>query len=93
MLRIYRPTGEDAAFQRPPAPRVSGLAGKVVGILDNGKWNGNKLLRAIAQLVREKYAPPVVLTRKKEGPFVPAPLGMLAELAAQCDLVVTAIGD
>ena len=93
MLRIYIPTGEDEAFQKSLAPRVPGLDGKVIGILDNGKWNANKLLRAIEQQMRGKYALPAVLSRKKEGPSVPAPLGMIAELAEQCDLVITAIGD
>ncbi len=93
MVRIYIPTGEDAASQRSLAPRVPGLEGKVVGILDNGKWNANKLLRAIEEQLRGKYTFPAVLVRKKEGPSIPAALGVIQELAEQCDLVITAIGD
>lgn len=93
MVRIYIPTGEDTSYQKPLAPRVAGLDGKVIGILDNGKWNANKLLRAIEQQLRGKYGFPAVLKRKKEGPSVPAPAGMIEELAEQCDLVITAIGD
>ena len=93
MLRVYIPTGEDASIQKVLARRVPALDGKVIGVLDNGKWNANKLLRAIEQELRSKHALPAVLWRKKEGPSVPAPWGMIEELAEQCDLVITAIGD
>lgn len=47
MIRVYVPTGEDASAERSLAPGLPTLRGRVIGILDNGKWNANKLLRAI----------------------------------------------
>ena len=44
-MRVYDPRGEVTAALMHCAPRASKLAGKRLAILDNTKWNANKLLR------------------------------------------------
>ncbi len=87
----------------PPAPRhedsgmvsrgLSGLAGKVVGFVDNAKPNFDHLVDDLAELLVSKYGVSRVIKRKKRSASVPAPGAMIEELTGQCDLVITGSGD
>ena len=44
---VYDPRGTVEATPAPTAPRVKRLEGLRLGILDNTKWNANKLLRGL----------------------------------------------
>ncbi|HZS01625.1 MAG TPA: hypothetical protein VFE37_23110 [Chloroflexota bacterium] len=75
------------------APRPADLRGKRVGLLANGKPNSQEFLAALGGLLRERHgAVPLVLVGKPSASRV-APAATLDELAAQCDAVVTAVGD
>jgi hypothetical protein len=92
-IPVYDPRGIVAAEARPLAPRVAGLEGLRLGVLDNTKWNANKLLRRMsAALEREHGLASVRYLRKESFSKVAAP-AILDELAGNCDVVLTAIGD
>ena len=75
------------------APRPTDLRGKRVGLLANGKTNSKEFLTALGTLLRERHgAVPLVLMGKPSSSRV-APADTLDQLAAQCDVVVTAVGD
>jgi hypothetical protein len=75
------------------APRLAALRGKRVGLLANGKPNSQEFLTALGTLLRERHdAVPLVLLGKPSASRV-APAATLDQLAAQCDAVVTAVGD
>jgi hypothetical protein len=75
------------------APRPADLRGQRVGLLANGKTNSQEFLATLGTLLRERHgAVPLVLTGKPSSSRV-APADTLDQLAAQCDLVVTAVGD
>lgn len=92
-LPVYDPRGVVAAEARPLAPRVAALAGLRLGVLDNTKWNANKLLRRMsATLERDHGFASVRYLRKESFSKVAAP-AVIDELAANCEVVLTAIGD
>jgi hypothetical protein len=75
------------------APRPADLHGKRVGLLANGKTNSKEFLTALGTLLRERHgAVPLVLVGKPSASRV-APADTLDQLTAQCDAVVTAVGD
>jgi hypothetical protein len=75
------------------APRPADLGGKRVGLLANGKPNSKEFLTALGALLRERHgAVPLVMMGKPSASRV-APADTLDQLAAQCDVVVTAVGD
>ena len=82
------PRGEGAL----PAA-LDGLAGKVVGYIDNKKPNFNHLVDDLADVLTRKYGVRAVLKRGKRLQSIPAPESVIAELAAACDLVITGSGD
>jgi hypothetical protein len=92
-LPLYDPRGVIHAEHREPAPRVDSLAGLRVGILDNTKWNGWKLLERTAALL-DAGTPFASITRyKKESFSVNAEPELIARIAAENDIALTGIGD
>ena len=88
------PTGVGQVETNRIAPRVTGLQGKRVGLLNNVKTNARELIVDIGSLMVDRYGVQIV------GPVLTAgQSGMLAkpeqlrELASQVDMVITAVGD
>lgn len=73
--------------------RVSdGLAGKVVGFIDNGKPNFHYLVDDLSELLISKYGVVEVVKHRKRG-SVPVQPSAMKELAEKCDAVITGSGD
>ena len=90
---VFDPRGVVGAERVRPAPRVAALEGKRLGILDNTKWNGNKLLRRTAARLGERFQFAAVNYYRKESFSKDADPALLARIAAENDIVLTAIGD
>ena len=90
---VYDPRGVVAAERVAPAPRVDALAGKRLGVLDNTKWNANKLLRRTAARLDERFGLAAVNYYRKESFSKYADPALVAEIAGNNDIVLTAIGD
>ena len=90
---LYDPTAPRAETAQQADRILTALAGKVVGFIDNAKPNFNHLVDDLAELLTAKHGVKAVLKRQKPNATVPATDAVLAELAAQCDLVITGSGD
>ena len=75
-----------------PARRPETLAGKVLGLLDNTKEQGDVILETIAEALRERYGVARVVTRRKEHYSRQAPDSLIEELAQEVDVAVSALG-
>ena len=90
---VYDPRGIVHVQMRPLARRVTQLNGLRLAVLDNTKWNANKLLRGcIAKLGDLATFASVNYYRKQSFSRVAAP-ELISIIAANNDLVLTAIGD
>jgi hypothetical protein len=85
MLTLLDPQTAARPARVTRAPRPTDLRGKRVGLLANGKPNSKEFLTALG-------AVPLMLLGKPSSSRV-APADTLDQLAAQCDVVVTAVGD
>jgi hypothetical protein len=92
-LEVFDPRGVVETEAMPLAPRVATLAGKRLGVLDNTKWNANRLLRKTAARLGERHALAAVNYYRKEGFSKDADEALIAAIAAGNDIVLTAIGD
>ena len=90
---VFDPRGRVEAKRVVPAPRVTSLDGKRLGILDNAKWNAGRLLRKTAARLAERCHFAAVNYYKKESFSKAADPALLAQIAAESDIVLTAIGD
>jgi hypothetical protein len=75
------------------AKRVASLDGKVLGLLNNSKVNGDRLLALVREELLARYDVRDVVAMTKAGASTVADDAMLEALASRCDVVVTAIGD
>jgi len=92
-MKLYVPMAEDTGSPPTLAPRLTTLAGVRVVLLDNGKWNSNRLLDGVEALLREQERPAQIVRLKKPTFTKPAPPELVAELARGADALITAIGD
>jgi hypothetical protein len=90
---VFDPRGRVDAERVELAPRAAVLKGLRLGILDNTKWNANRLLRKTATLLEERHGIGTVSYYKKESFSKYADPALIAEIAANNDIVLTAIGD
>ena len=90
-IRLYDPTAEPRAVAAKLAPRLTTLAGKRVGILDNGKANAGTLMLAVAKILQERYGAGEVVKRDKPVAGPPSPETL--EALAQCDFALVGSAD
>ena len=90
---VFDPRGRVDAARIAPAPRVAGLEGLRLGVLDNTKWNAGRLLRKTAARLGERHGFAAVNYYRKESFSKYADPDLLAAIAADNDIILTAIGD
>ena len=93
MALVYNPTATPHHRPENLARTVRDFNGATVGFIDNRKPNFNLLVDDLADLLMANYGIKAVIKRAKRGASVPAPDACLAELAQECDLVITGSGD
>lgn len=86
------PSTETQSFSLTPRQSAD-LNGKIVGLLDNTKFNSDRLLDSIGELLQQRYDVEDVV-RDRKGYFGrPVPDDHARELASRCDVLITATGD
>lgn len=92
-IPVYDPRGVVEASPLASAPRARSLKGLRLGILDNTKWNANKLLRGLRERLSEKHGFGAVNYYRKESFSLTATPALVDEITANNDIVLTAIAD
>ena len=93
MITVYDPRGVVGARKKEIAARIRSLDGLRLGILDNTKWNANKLLRGVRDRLAASVPLAAVNYYRKESFSRFADPALLEKIRAENDIVVTAIGD
>ena len=86
------PTAGSGKAKIALAPRPMDLAGKVVGLLDNTKEQGELILQTIGDALRERHGVARVVHRKKEHYSKPATSALIDELAQEVQVAIAAVG-
>ena len=90
---VFDPRGAVEAEHVAVAPRAAALKGLRLGVLDNTKWNGNRLLRKTAARLHAEFGLAAVNYYRKESFSKAAEPALIDEIARDNDIVLTAIGD
>jgi hypothetical protein len=93
MQPVYDPRGVVGAEIKNIAARVRSLEGLRLGILDNTKWNANKLLRELRDQLQAAHPLAAVTYYRKESFSRFAAPELIEKIVAENDIVLTAIGD
>ena len=90
---VFDPRGVVETEPMALAPRVRELNGLRLGVLDNTKWNANRLLRKVVAGIAERASFASVTYYRKESFSKAAEPALIDTIAANNDIVLTAIGD
>lgn len=93
MKTVYDPRGAVGTDAKAVSARVKSLDGLRLGILDNTKWNANKLLRQVRDDLQSAHKFKSVNYYRKESFSRFADPKLIEQIRAENDIVVTAIGD
>jgi len=94
-VTLFNPTAPHAALpqSRVAQAGLNGLAGAVVGFIDNAKPNFNHLVDDLAEVLIRRYGAARVIKRRKSSASLPADAAVIAALAGECDVVIAGSGD
>jgi len=92
-ILLYDPTGVAPPKAQQVQHTLRGLAGKVVGFIDNSKPNFNHLVDDLADVLTKRFGVARVVKQHKRAASVAAATEVYDDLARQCDLVITGSGD
>jgi hypothetical protein len=90
---VFDPRGVVAQVVTPVAPRKQQLDGLRLGLLDNSKWNANKLLRGASLALGQSIRFAAVNYYVKHSFSKDAAPELIEQIAGENDIVLTAIGD
>jgi hypothetical protein len=93
MIEILDPTTEAATQSIAYAPRPGSLEGKRVALIENTKFNSDKLLQKIGDLLVREYGAAGTRMFRKKNSSVPAHEEIIGEVRQACDVMVAGIGD
>jgi hypothetical protein len=82
--------GSKAKLQR--APRPMDLAGKVVGLLDNTKEQGDIILETIGEELKKRYGVADVVIVRKQYFSRPAAPELIEAMAKKVEVAIAAVG-
>ena len=86
------PTAGGGKAKIAPAPRPMDLAGKVIGLLDNTKEQGDIILETIGKALTERHGVAKVIVRRKEHYSKPAADALIEAMAKEVQVAIAAVG-
>jgi len=92
-MEILDPTTDAVAQTIAYAPRPASLQGKRVALVENTKFNSDRLLQKIGEVLKAEYGVTETRMWRKRNSSVPAHEEIVEEVRKTCDVMVAGIGD
>jgi hypothetical protein len=93
MIELLDPTAEVTAEGIAYVDRPASLEGKRVGLIDNTKFNSDRLLERIGAILKAEYGVAETRMFRKHNASVPAHEEIIVELRKGFDAMVAGVGD
>ena len=93
MIELLDPTLEASTQPIAYAPRPQHLEGKRVALIENTKFNSDRLLQKIGDILVKEYGAASARMFRKRNASVPAHAEIIEEVRKTCDVVVAGVGD
>jgi hypothetical protein len=93
MIELLDPTAEVTAQGIAYVDRPASLEGKRVGLIDNTKFNSDRLLEKIGAILKAEYGVAETRMFRKHNASVPAHEEIIVELRRGFDAMVAGVGD
>ncbi len=92
-FEILDPTVEPRRQPLTYVPRPDSLKGKRIGLVENTKFNSDKLLQKIGDILKNEYGAAEAKMWRKHNSSVPAHQEIIDDAKRSVDVVVAGIGD
>jgi hypothetical protein len=92
-FEILDPTVEPRRQPLTYVPRPDSLRGKRIGLVENTKFNSDKLLQKIGDILKNEYGAAETRMWRKHNSSVPAHQEIIDDAKRAVDVVVAGIGD
>jgi len=92
-MEILDPTTEAATQSIAYSPRPTALEGKRVALIQNTKFNSDRLLEKIGNILKAEYGVADWRMYNKHNASVPAHAEIIEEVKKSADVMVAGIGD
>ncbi|MBI2848917.1 MAG: hypothetical protein HYX88_02165 [Chloroflexi bacterium] len=92
-MKVLNPIGEVSLIERALAARPESLAGRRVGLLDNGKANAGDFLARLGEALAQRDPTTQIIKVRKANFTRPASSSLIYEISQACDALINAFGD
>ncbi len=92
-MELLDPTVSATPQDMTYAKRPETLNGKRIGLVENTKFNSDRLLKKIGDILKAEYGVAETRMWRKHNSSVPAHEEIIEELTRTCDGMVAGIGD
>ena len=92
-LPIFDPTAQVKVQAISFAPRPESMRGLRIGLVENTKFNSDKLLIRIAAILETEHGAGSHVIRSKRNASVPVHQEIIDDLVSHSDVVIAGIGD
>ena len=92
-MELLDPTVEQPAQSISFAPRPGALAGKRVALIENTKYNSDRLLEKIGDILKTEHGVAEWKVFRKHNAGVPAHKEIVDEVKGGFDVMVAGVGD
>ena len=92
-IEVLVPVAEDVPEEVGLSDSLSGLEGKVVGLLENRKYHADTFMQELEQTLLNDYGVKKVIYNRKSTYSAPHPDDKLEALLKECDAIIHAIAD
>jgi hypothetical protein len=92
-LKIFEPTIQAKEDKIDFVPRPTSLRNLRIGLVDNTKFNSDKLLIKIATILQKEFGAENHIIRKKHKSGVPVHDEIINEFVSNCNVVIAGVGD
>ena len=93
MIELLDPTVEAASQPIAYVDRPGSLTGKRIGLIENTKYNSDKLLVRIGEILKADYGASETRLYRKHNASVPAHEEIIQDVRRTCDVIVAGVGD
>lgn len=92
-IQILDPCPEELPEAKHRSAALSGIAGKVVGLLENRKYRADAFLQELHKVLEQEYGARKVVYATKFSYSAPCAVETIDALVAECDAIIHGIAD
>jgi len=92
-IQILDPCPEELPEEKARSAALSGIAGKVIGLLENRKYRADAFLQELQKILEHEYGARKVVYATKFSYSAPCAAETIDALVQECDAIIHGIAD